>query len=63
MFLSIFFDVFLICIANRRGQAGCHQHTIICIAAAGPVVLEKLCNVIDANEKITTLQLKSEIAK
>ncbi|MEE8288688.1 MAG: hypothetical protein V3R25_04655 [Nitrosomonadaceae bacterium] len=63
MFLSIFLDVFLIGIANRRGQAGCYQHTIIYIAAAGPVVLEKPCNVIDANEKITMLQLKSEIAK
>jgi hypothetical protein len=62
MFLSIFLEVFLICIASRRGQAGCYQHTIIYIAA-GPVVLEKLCNVIDANEKITRLQLKSEIAK
>jgi len=50
------------CIASKRGGAGCYQHTIIYIAA-GPVVLEKLCNVIGANKKIARLQLKSEIAK
>ena len=61
--LSIFLDKSLISRANRRGQAGCYQHTITCIVAAGPVVLKEPCNVIDANGKIITLQLKSEIAK
>ena len=42
MFLSILLEVFLICIASRRGQVGCYQHIIIYIAAR-PVVLKKLC--------------------
>jgi|GEM_PF-6948737 len=61
---SVFFDQSLICTANKRGQAGCHhQHTVICVAAAPPVVLEETCNVIDANEKIAMFQLKLGIAK
>ena len=62
-FFSIFLDGFLIGIANRRGQAGCYQHKIICMVFIEPVISKYLCNVIDENEKIDTLQLKPGIAK